>query len=123
MSRAAGPQTRLAQSLEDDQADGRGFDATLQLLADDGVLTGDEGRETVDRNDADIQAWGIDLLAAAEDLLRGRIAESPLNAPVQATLLGLHPHADGTLRGPESTALAEKQLGLLARATAVTDRD
>lgn len=70
------------------------------MLADEGVIVSDNGHETVKRDDAAVQEWGIDLLAAAEDLLRGRIAELPQTAPVQATLLGLHPHAYGTLRAP-----------------------
>jgi len=92
------------------------LEATLQLLADEGVLIGDDARESVDTNETVVERWGNDLLAAADDLLHGRINELPqLTSPVQVTLLGLHPHADGTLRAPRAATLAEHQLGTLFR--------
>ncbi|MCN0152531.1 hypothetical protein [Salinispora arenicola] len=41
-------------------------------------------------------------------------------APIQVTTVGLHPHADGILRGPEALALAEHQLEDLWPSTRVT---
>lgn len=98
-------------------ADGkRELELTLDLLADEGVLSGDEGEERVDTGDDAVREWGTDLLTAAEGLLRGRITALPHgDDPVQATLLGLHPHAEGDLRGPASTVLAEEQLTVLLR--------
>jgi hypothetical protein len=96
------------------------LEATLDLLADDGVLTGGDDQISVDTSEAAVERWGTDLLTAAEDLLRGRIAELPQPAgPVQGGLLGLHPHADGTLRGPESTTLVDEQLAVLLRTAGV----
>ncbi|WP_125615055.1 hypothetical protein [Actinomadura sp. WAC 06369] len=86
------------------------LDLTLQLLADDGVLIGDEGQEAIDMNEDAREQWGTDLLNAADDFLHGRIdVLQELAVPVQGSLLGLHPHADGSLRAPESTPLVEKQ--------------
>ncbi|MBW4721588.1 hypothetical protein [Saccharothrix obliqua] len=98
-------------------ADGRReLELTLDLLADEGVLIGSEGEERVDTGDDAVREWGTDLLTAAEDLLRGRITEPAHGGgPVQATLLGLHPHAEGDLRGPASSSLAEEQLTVLLR--------
>jgi hypothetical protein len=96
------------------------LEATLDLLADDGVLTGGDDQVSVDTSEATVERWGTDLLTAAEDLLRGRIAELPQPAaPVQGGLLGLHPHADGTPRGPESTTLVDEQLAVLLRTAGV----
>ena len=97
----------------------------LQLLADDGVLTGEDDQETVDISERAVQQWGAEFLTAAEDLLRGRINEvRQLTVSVQGTLLGPHPHADGTLRTPESTTLAERQLtALLHTAGLLSDGD
>jgi hypothetical protein len=96
------------------------LETMLQLLADDGVLTGSDDQETVDTSQAGAQRWGAELLTAAEDLLRGRINElRQLAVPLQGALLGLHPHADGTLRGPESTTLAERQFTVLLRTAGV----
>jgi hypothetical protein len=101
------------------------LEAMLQLLADDGVLTGEDDHETVDISERAVQQWGAEFLTAAEDLLRGRINEMrQLTVPVQGALLGLHPHADGTLRTPESTTLAERQLtALLHTAGLLSDGD
>lgn len=94
------------------------LESMLQLLGDDGVLAGDGEEEAVDFGAAAAERWGADLLTAAQDLLRGRIKqvpESDARLPVQATVLGLHPHADGTLRAPESFTLADRQLSALLR--------
>lgn len=93
------------------------LESLLQLLSDDGVITETDGQTAVDNGVAATDQWAGDLVAAAEDSLSGRIVEMPEDAqPVQATLLGLHPHADGALRGPESCTLADRQLGVLFRA-------
>jgi hypothetical protein len=101
------PVTRQLQLI-----DGKSeLDLTLDMLAEDGVLTADDGRETVDTGAEAAERWGADLLTAAADLIAGRITEAPqLATPIQLTLLGLHPHADGTLRGPEAATLVEQQL-------------
>jgi hypothetical protein len=100
-------QIRLADGKQE-------LDLTLQLLADEGVLTGEEGQEAIDTSETAREQWGTDLLTAAEDLLRGRIdALGQLATPIQGALLGLHPHAYGSLRGPESTSLARSQLTAL----------
>ncbi|GAA2215571.1 hypothetical protein GCM10009850_110390 [Nonomuraea monospora] len=98
-------------------ADGKSqLDGMLDILADDGVLTGEDEYVTVDTSEQVVARWGTDILTAAEDHLRGRIQDlSQLSVPVQGTLLGLHPHADGALNAPESTALAKEQLTVLAR--------
>ncbi|WP_189160580.1 hypothetical protein [Lentzea pudingi] len=83
---------------------------SLEMLADDGVLT--DGKLDID---AAGERWDTELLAAADDLLHGRITKMPrLASPVQVTVVGLHPHADGTLRGPFSADLAQLQLRSLA---------
>lgn len=91
--------------------DGRSeLELNLDLLAEDGVLVDDR----IDF-DAGAENWNSDLLTAAEDLLRGRFSELPrLTSPVQFTVLGLHPRADGTLRGPHAAHLAEHQLRAFA---------
>jgi hypothetical protein len=102
-------------------ADGKPeLELTLQLLADDGLLTGDEGAESLDTGEDAVQSWGADLLDAASELLRGRISPLPgLEDAVRITLVGLHPHADGSLRGPGSSDLVEEQLTTFLRATRV----
>ncbi|MFB4285917.1 hypothetical protein ACBJ59_62450 [Nonomuraea sp. MTCD27] len=99
-------------------ADGKSqLDGLLDLLADDGALTGDDEYVTVDTSEHVVERWGTDVLATVEDHLRGRIQDLPeLSVPVQGALLGLHPHADGSLNAPESTVLAKEQLTVLARA-------
>ncbi|WP_204015041.1 hypothetical protein [Virgisporangium aurantiacum] len=110
LSAAYDPVTRQMQ-LTDGKAE---LESVLDMLADDGVLTDNDGQETVDTSEEAVGRWGADLLTAATDLLAGRIKELPqLATPIQITMLGLHPHADGTLRGPEAPALAEHQLGAL----------
>jgi hypothetical protein len=91
------------------------LELTLQLLSDDGILTGDDDTSfKVTINDATRDSWSTDLLTAADDALHDRIRDLPqLTTPVQLTLLGLHPHADGTLRSPQATRLAEHQLNAL----------
>jgi hypothetical protein len=102
-------QTRLLDGEPD-------LELMLQLLGDDGVLVERDGQETVDFKGVAAEQWEADLLIAAEDLLRGRIKEMPESVlPVQATALGLHPHADGTLRGPEAVTIVDRQLGVLLR--------
>lgn len=84
---------------------------TLQLLAEEGVLTGDEGSLNLDMGEAAVERWGTDLLTAADDMLHERINTHPrLTSPVTTTVLGLHPHADGTLRAPHATPLAGQQI-------------
>lgn len=96
------------------------LEATLDMLAEDGAITGDDGQDSVDTSEAAVQRWGTEILTAAEDMLRGRITElRPPAAPVQGALLGLHPHADGALRGPESTRLVDEQLAVLLRTAGV----
>ena len=99
-------------------ADGQSeLESLLQLLADDGVLIDKDGSERIDAGSAAAEQWDGDLLAAAEDQLRGHIkpmSESPL--PVQATIMGLHPHADGTLRAPQAETLADRQIRTLLAA-------
>jgi hypothetical protein len=94
----------------------------LQLLGDDGILLEESDREHIDFGAATAQQWGTELLTAAEALLRGRIKEAQdaeSGLPVQMTILGLHPHADGTLRAPESFELADRQLATLLRTVGV----
>ncbi|WP_378210137.1 hypothetical protein [Actinoallomurus acaciae] len=120
MTASYDPVTRQVR-LDDGEAE---LQATLQMLADDGVLTGSGDQETVDTGEAAQQQWGAELLTAAEDLLRGRIDELRIAAPAQVTLLGMHPHADGNLHGPEATTLAESQLtALLCTAGVLSDSD
>ena len=93
------------------------LESLLQLLADDGVLIEKDGRESVDAGSAAAEQWDGDLLAASEDLLRGRIKQMPESPiPVQVTIVGLHPHADGTLRAPEAETLADRQIRTLMTA-------
>ncbi|MCX4387367.1 hypothetical protein OG777_10525 [Micromonospora peucetia] len=101
------------------------LNCTLHLLADDGVFTDDGDRESIDISEAAVERWGTDLLTAADDLLRGRITELPqLAVPLQATVLGLHPQADGTLRGPEAATLGRHQVSaLLATAGVLMEPD
>ncbi|MBN6038472.1 hypothetical protein [Amycolatopsis sp. 195334CR] len=87
------------------------LESSLDLLAEDGVLTGTERVEEIDTGDEAVERWSIDLLAAAQDLLRGAIESVPQQG--EATILGLHPHADGDLRGPESMRLATEQVSVL----------
>ncbi|WP_409494269.1 hypothetical protein [Amycolatopsis sp. cmx-11-12] len=90
---------------------GSELDLTLQMLAEDGFLTGEEGAETIDVGAAAAQGWSTEILDAAEEGLRGRISSLPgLDSAVRITLLGLHPHADGSLRGPGSSGLIDVQL-------------
>ncbi|WIV53978.1 hypothetical protein [Amycolatopsis nalaikhensis] len=108
------PVTRQVQ-LTDGKTE---LDGTLQLLADDGVLVEDDNGERIDTGEAAVESWGLDLLTAANDLLHNRINDLPqLTSPAQATVLGLHPHADGDLRGPRSVSLLEGQLGALLSTT------
>jgi hypothetical protein len=102
-------------------ADGKSeLESVLQLLADDGLLSGEDGREVVDINEEAVRRWGSELLTAADDMLRGRIsAPSRMDEPVQSTVLGLHPHADGSLRTAASITLADEQLTALLRAIGV----
>lgn len=94
------------------------LDGALQLLADDGVLVEDDNGERIDTGEAAIESRGIDLLTAADDLLHDRIKDLPqLPSPAQATVLGLHPHADGDLRAPKSMSLVESQLDTLLSTT------
>jgi hypothetical protein len=109
------PVTRQVR-LDDGKAE---LQATLQVLADDGVLTGSGDQETVDIGEAAQQQWGAELLTAAKDLLRGRIDELRIAGPAQGALLGMHPHADGSLHSPEATTLAESQLTVLLRTAGV----
>ncbi|WP_204299906.1 hypothetical protein [Actinoplanes campanulatus] len=103
-------------------SDGRAaLELTLQILAEEGVLIEDGEREKLEISEAAIEDWGVDLLTAADDLLCGRIEESSrLAFPVQISVLGLHPHADGSLRAPEASSLAELQLGRLFEVVGVS---
>jgi hypothetical protein len=110
------PVTRQIQ-LIDGQPD---LESTLQLLSDDGTFTEIEGQEVIDFTQGEEEGWGKPLLTAAEDLVNGRIKNLPhLARPIRTTILGLHPHADGTLRGPEASTLADHQFTALARAAGV----
>ena len=96
------------------------LDAMLRLLAEDGVLTESDGREILETGEAACERWGTELLAAADDLLHGHIREMPnLAEPIRATVLGLHPHTDGTLVGAEAITLAEHQLRILLHTAGV----
>lgn len=58
-----------------------------------------------------------DLLVAAEDQLRGRTKQmQEAQLPAQATIAGLHPSVDGTLRAPGAEALADHQIRTLLTA-------
>ncbi|MFG1997506.1 hypothetical protein ACGFJ7_46765, partial [Actinoplanes sp. NPDC048988] len=94
-------------------SDGRAeLESTLQILAEEGILIEDNGREKLEMNEAAFENWGADVMTAADEFLSGRIKEfSHLVTPMQITLLGLHPHGDGSLRAPEAVSLAERQLG------------
>ncbi|MCG5213095.1 hypothetical protein [Streptosporangium sp. KLBMP 9127] len=84
------------------------------MLAEDGVLTGDDDQVTVDSSERAVERWGTELLTTAEDLLRWGANElRQLAVPVQGAILGLHPHADGTPCAPESVTLADGQLRVL----------
>lgn len=110
LTAAYDPVTRQIQ-LTDGRAE---LGLTLQLLADDGVITGHNGQENIELSEVAVEQWGTDLLSAADDLLHERITElARLTDPVQITVLGLHPHADGSLRAPEAAALAERQFAAL----------
>ncbi|GAA2996497.1 hypothetical protein [Actinokineospora diospyrosa] len=88
---------------------------TLQLLADDGLLSSEN---RVDLSAGAVDHWSADLLAAADDLLRGDLKDlTRLSPPVQLSLLGLHPLADGSLRGPLAETLVQNQLIALFAAT------
>ncbi|WP_091082572.1 hypothetical protein [Micromonospora nigra] len=116
LTAAYDPVTRQIQ-LIDGKAE---LELTLDMLADDGVLTNYDGQDTVDTSEEATERWGAELLTAATELLAGRINELPqLAAPIQVTVLGLHPHADGILRGPEAPALVEHQLEALLLTTGV----
>ncbi|GAB3581235.1 hypothetical protein GCM10027445_52910 [Amycolatopsis endophytica] len=87
---------------------------TLDMLAEDGVLTGEASAEQVDMSADAVERWGSDLLTAARDLLRGSIDELPRQDElVEGTVLGLHPHAHGDLHGPAAIALAQTQVSTL----------
>lgn len=106
-------------------ADGKDeLEMTLQILADDGVLIGDDGAEHIDTSDTALERWGSDLLAAADDLLHERITTCPrLTSPARISILGLHPHADGTLRGPHAATFAERQLNTFLATVGVLKHD
>lgn len=111
------PVTRQVQ-LSDGKPE---LESLLQLLGDEGILIEDGESEISDADAAAAKNWDAALLAAADDLLRGRIEEGTV-ASVQATVLGLHPHADGTLRGPEACTLADRQLDILLQTTGLIPR-
>ena len=94
-------------------------------MADDGGLVeGDNGDASTPAKHLS-RCWGLDLLIVADDLLHNRINDLPqLTSPAQATVLGLHPHADGDLRGPKSRSLLEGQPGALQQhwSAAIKDR-
>ncbi|CRK56826.1 hypothetical protein [Alloactinosynnema sp. L-07] len=105
------PVTRQLQ-LTDGKAE---LELTLQLLSDDGVLVVDDGgTERIDVDAADAERWAKDLVAAADDFLQDRIDSTPdVASPIQITILGLHPHGDGTLRAPHAVHLADRQLNTI----------
>jgi hypothetical protein len=90
------------------------LEGALDLLAEDGVLIGTEGAEEIDTGEEAVERWGTDLLTAAQDFLRDGIETLP-QQQVEGTVLGLHPHADGELRGPASVTLAAEQVSVLLR--------
>ncbi|MEJ2851830.1 MULTISPECIES: hypothetical protein [unclassified Saccharothrix] len=106
-------------------ADGkRELDLTLQILAEEGVLVDDDTGERIVVDETTLDQWGADLLRAADDRLHGRFADlTPLTTPVQVTVLGLHPHGDGNLHGPDSVALVQQQLEALFTAVGLTAPD
>lgn len=92
------------------------LDLVMQMLAEEGVLIEDDGRERIDTTGTSAEGWEAGLLAAADAQLRGRITELRRpGLPAQFTVLGLHPRADGALRGPQAALHAERQLGALLR--------
>jgi hypothetical protein len=94
-------------------ADGKPhLNGLIDMLSQEGAITmTDDGSEMVDPSPEIVDQWGLDALTAARDHLRGRVTDVPcLATPVQATLLGLHPHADGALRAPDSDSLVTAQL-------------
>jgi hypothetical protein len=104
------PVTRQVH-LDDGKAD---LELVLQMLADDGVLVDEQGEERIDAVEDAQQRWDAELLAAATDLLQGNLTElAQAGLPAQAAVIGLHPHGDGTLRGPDAMTLAEHQLRTL----------
>ena len=110
------PVTRQVQ-LIDGQPD---LESTLQLLSDGGAFTEIEGQEVIDFTQGEAEGWGKPLLTAADDLLHGHIKNLPhLARPIRTTILGLHPHADGTLRAPEASTLADHQFVALTRTAGV----
>ncbi|MGW4130900.1 hypothetical protein [Amycolatopsis japonica] len=100
------------------------LEVTLQMLAEEGVLTGEEGAEVLDTGEDAVKSWGADLLDAAKALLQGRISPYPgLDDAVGITLLGLHPHADGSLHGPGASDLVDEQMTALLTVIGVRPAD
>ncbi len=99
-------------------ADGKPqLEGLLDILGQDGVLVDDHGSETVDLSEHALEEWGTAILTMAADYLRGVIDDLPqLADPLQAALLGLHPHADGTIKAPRAGDLVEEQLTTSLRA-------
>jgi hypothetical protein len=93
------------------------LDGTLDLLRDEGIITGDDLQETVDMSDEAAERWGLEMLATADDALHARIDDLPLAGPIQITVLGLHPQAEGALRTQRAIDSAAAQIhALLATA-------
>jgi hypothetical protein len=98
-------------------ADGTGnVDLMLQSLSDEGLIT-ESGNELVLKSEQVAEQWGSEVVAAATDALSGRIDldRPPAFAPVQATMLGLHPFALGAVASPTGESLYERQLRQLLR--------
>lgn len=110
------PVTRQAQLIDGKPE----LESMLDLLHDDGVFAEEDGQETIDFSQGEKEGWRKATLTAVDDLLHGGIEEMPhLDKPFRATILGLHPHADGTLRAPEAVTLAVHQLNVLLRTAGV----
>ncbi|WP_459805730.1 hypothetical protein [Herbidospora sp. RD11066] len=99
-------------------ADGKPqLEGLLDSLAEDGVLIDDHGKEAIDLSEHAVERWGTAVLTVASDHLRGAIDDLPqLADPLQTALLGLHPHADGTVKAPQAGDLVEEQLTMSLRA-------
>lgn len=94
------------------------LDGLLGVMADDGLVLLPDGVERIERTNAAAEDWTPEVLDAADDQLRARISALPnLAEPAQLTILGLHPHGDGTLTGPRASDVAIRQVDHLIAAT------
>lgn len=92
----------------------------LDLLSDDGLITEVGERLVVDMSEKAVEQWGASCLTAAADALSGRIDvdRPPGFAPLQTTLLGLHPAGLGYVTTSHGDSLCKAQLAGLLRSLA-----